>query len=76
MIRFPTLFAFGIVALGAAFVGAESTRVEGPAMVADLPAFANAPARKQVRLIAPRLQQAQQPAATTAAVSERELLKR
>ena len=69
MNRFPTLCAFGIVALGVAFVGAETARVDAPVMVADLPTFAKAPAGKQVRLV-------QQSAQPTAVASERELLKR
>jgi hypothetical protein len=65
MIRFPTLCAFGIVAFGVAmFAGGP----EGP----PLPAFAKATARQAQTLAAPT----QQPAEATAAVSERELLKR
>src|SRR5688572_32891660 len=67
MIRFPTLFAFGIVAFGAAmFAGGP----EGPPLRLDRGVVE---ADLQVRLIAPQAEQSAQP---TAVASERELLKR
>jgi hypothetical protein len=86
MIRFPTLCALAIVAFGAAlFAGGPKSaplRVHSAVVEADLPAFAKAPARLaeapaarrlQVRLIS---QQSAQPAAATARVDPRELVKR